>query len=240
MNRNLNHKFYSSETTLDYYDKLAEIGLFKFEEKLINMFLSPNHNILDIGCGAGRVTLALHKKKYKVTGIDYSVKMIELAKKRNINVFVNDVTNLLFEDSTFDSCIFSFNGLMLIDTYEKREKAISEIRRVLKKHGIFIFTTPFLDDKIKTSYWSKKIDFYGIPLENMDFNQKLMLSDEILDEDDIDYYIHVPLLEEIYTLLENYDFKILAQGKRLEDFEKEEFEDLLDNNYYWVVSNEKD
>ena len=38
-----------------------------------------NKTILDIGCGSGRISLLLAEKGAKVTGVDYSLKMIELA-----------------------------------------------------------------------------------------------------------------------------------------------------------------
>lgn len=239
MNENLNKEFYNAKVILEHYDKMVTIGLFDYEKFLINKFITRDHNVLDIGCGAGRVTLALQKMNYNVMGIDYSIKMIEIAKKKKINVIVDDVTNLSFGDNIFDSCIFSFNGLMLIETYEGRKKALSEISRVLKKHGILVFTTPFLDDKIKTKYWSEKIRSFGISVDEMNFEQKLCLSDEVLDEEGLDFYIHIPLLEEVHTLLKDVGFVILEKGIRLEEFGEERYEKLLDNNYYWVVSNEK-
>ena len=38
-----------------------------------------NKTIFDIGCGSGRISLLLAEKGAKVTGVDYSLKMIELA-----------------------------------------------------------------------------------------------------------------------------------------------------------------
>lgn len=42
---------------------------------------SRNKTLLDIGCGSGRVALLLAEKGVKVTGIDYSSEMIDLANR---------------------------------------------------------------------------------------------------------------------------------------------------------------
>ena len=51
----------------DYHDLLFS--------KLI---LDENDSVLDLGCGEGSITLPLAKKVRKVTGVDSSVKMLEL------------------------------------------------------------------------------------------------------------------------------------------------------------------
>lgn len=40
---------------------------------------SPNSTILNVGCGSGRISIALAEKGANITGIDYSSQMIELA-----------------------------------------------------------------------------------------------------------------------------------------------------------------
>jgi ubiquinone/menaquinone biosynthesis C-methylase UbiE len=90
--------------------------------------------ILDLGSGAGRHLL---KTKGKLYLVDFSDKMIKLAKKRakqkNINAefFVADASKLPFEDNYFDSAI-SIAVIHCITTKSKREKAIKELYRVLK------------------------------------------------------------------------------------------------------------
>lgn len=59
--------------------------------------LNKNMKILDIGCGAGAYTLALSEYAHSVTGVDFSPKMIECAKKsaekysiKNAEFYVKD------------------------------------------------------------------------------------------------------------------------------------------------------
>ncbi|MCX6731735.1 MAG: methyltransferase domain-containing protein [Candidatus Parcubacteria bacterium] len=87
-------KYWNFEETAEEFDEIYDNkgGIFKrFINKIfrkgmrerVTMTLkecdSGNKTVLDIGCGSGRVALLLAEKGMKVTGIDYSLKMIELA-----------------------------------------------------------------------------------------------------------------------------------------------------------------
>lgn len=116
--------------------------------------------ILDIGCGAGRITFALYDLGYKnILGIDLSEEMITECnsikgnRNANINFLVADAAKIPFEDNSFDVCIFSFNGLMTIPKYENRLCAVKEIYRILKSDGKFIFTAHDINNIKFLDYW---------------------------------------------------------------------------------------
>lgn len=69
-------------------------------------FINENCSVLEVGCGTGELLNGL-KSKYK-TGIDFSPKMIEIAKKNfeNIRFEVMDASSLKF-DEKFDVIIIS-------------------------------------------------------------------------------------------------------------------------------------
>jgi ubiquinone/menaquinone biosynthesis C-methylase UbiE len=101
--------------------------------------------VLDLACGEGYNTRMLARKGAKVTGIDFSEKMIELAKseevkeKLGIHYYISDATDLKeFESNNFD-LVTCFMSLQDIENYEK---AISEVARVLRKSGRFVFSIP--------------------------------------------------------------------------------------------------
>ena len=50
-------------------------------EKFISLF-KPGASVLDVGCGSGVKSEILEKKRLEVTGIDFSEKMLEIAKRR--------------------------------------------------------------------------------------------------------------------------------------------------------------
>lgn len=123
------------------YDKINNsISLFThsfFRKDAVNNIPDEHFKILDLCCGTGDICSLLQKKytNAKITGIDFSKKMLEIAKKKypKIHFTEQDVQNLPFEDNSFDLCTISF-GLRNVDDIHK---VLKEIRRVLTKDGIF-------------------------------------------------------------------------------------------------------
>lgn len=123
------------------------VGLWQSEEKILTRLFAREDSLLELGCGTGRIAIALWELGYRyLTGIDYSAEMI--AEARRINqvqeygvVFqCQDATGLEFDDATFDGAVFGFNGLQMIPGRENRRRAMAEIRRVLKPGSWFVFT----------------------------------------------------------------------------------------------------
>jgi ubiquinone/menaquinone biosynthesis C-methylase UbiE len=100
--------------------------------------------VLEVACGTGLVALKLAERVSKVSGIDISAPMIDEAKKKlmekgsdNVEFFVEDAYSLHFENDLFDTVIC--NNAMQNMKYPQR--ALAEIRRVLKPGGRFISAT---------------------------------------------------------------------------------------------------
>lgn len=96
--------------------------------------------ILDIGCGSYPFFLVSTKFKEKY-GIDPSVN-VSSVKNKNIYLNRQDVSKekLPFKDNYFDA-------ITMLAVFEHIEQdklnfVLGEIRRVLKKNGVFIITTP--------------------------------------------------------------------------------------------------
>lgn len=134
---------YSNPHIIESY---MTVGLWPSEEKMIDSFFRPGTSVLDIGCGAGRTSIALVEKGYEVTGIDLLPGMIEAAeiqaKSHNVkvNFKVMDAVNLDFPDESFNNAIFSFNGFEQIPGKKNREKVLRRVWELLKSDGCFIIT----------------------------------------------------------------------------------------------------
>ena len=102
------------------------------------MNIKPRAMVLDLCCGTGDFSKLINKiyPRAKVIGIDFSSEMLKLAKLKNPNgVFLQaDCTNIPFSEKEFQYATIGF-GLRNI---ENREKAISEIYRILETDGILL------------------------------------------------------------------------------------------------------
>lgn len=232
MNTEFVKRTYENESIVEYYNDIAfNFGLFKSEKLLFQNYCSRKSNILDIGCGAGRTTIGLYKIGYtNITGVDISENMIMRAKKnaKDICFIQADVLNLPMYDESFDVAFFSFNGLMLIPEYEIRKQAVDEISRVLKPGGLFIFSTPFLDNKLNGEFWKTRL------AEILDIRKA---GDLLIEDNGVNnIYIHIPMLEEVIELVTSCSMKIIEKRRRIEIcLEDKDIEENLDDNFYWVV-----
>lgn len=93
-----------------------------------------DEKILDLGCGEGTLAKEIQNRGAKVIGVDLSEDMVDKAKEKGIEAFVMGVTNLQFEDETFDK-VFSNAVLHWVKDLNTSAK---EISRVLKKDGKFV------------------------------------------------------------------------------------------------------
>ena len=144
----------------DFMNNIISFGLHKIIKKLaINKLeLKNGTKALDLCCGTGDITKLLSDRKEieKVIGVDYSKKMLAIAKGKIFSLkteFIEaDCLKLPFEDNSFDLITMCF-GLRNI---EDKNSALSEIKRVLKNDGQFLhmdfgkgnFLTNFVFDKI--------------------------------------------------------------------------------------------
>lgn len=127
----------------EYYDKMnnfISLGthyIIKFLA-LKELAIQPRTMIIDLCCGTGDFTKIISNfyPRAKVIGLDFSNKMLKLAKSKNPNgVFIqSDCTNLPFAEGEFDYITMAF-GLRNI---QNKDKAISECYRILNKGGKFL------------------------------------------------------------------------------------------------------
>lgn len=146
---------------VDHYGRAASsVGLWLSEEKVFRKFFRPEETLLDVGCGAGRISIGLWELGYRhLLGIDFSPEMIERARRitrlleYGISFRCGDATDLELDDDSFDGAIFSFNGLMQIPRRERRRRAFSEIGRVVRPGGFFVFTTHDRANRRFKNFW---------------------------------------------------------------------------------------
>ena len=136
--------------------------------------------ILEVGCGNGYVAEQITKKfDVELVGIDFCEEFIKIAKKRNLKKAtfqVGDVLNLKFDNASFD-IVFAERCLINLDSWKKQQKALNEIRRVLKDGGVFLMIEAFTDglDNLNKARKSVGLDNIPQPYHNLFFNKKKFL-----------------------------------------------------------------
>ena len=102
--------------------------------------LKPGDKILEIGCGIGTVVHELAKQDCDIQGTDISQVAIEYGRSKygDIRLDVQPAEGLAFEDASFD-VVLSFD---LFEHIARIDLHVSEVRRILKAGGYYLFQTP--------------------------------------------------------------------------------------------------
>ena len=180
------------------------IGIWQSEKETILQYCNQNDPIIDIGCGAGRVAIALGELSFKnIWAIDHNEAMIKEAikispRKYNIQYRIEDVVNISGDIPIgyFKCAIFSHNGFTSIIGQEKRKKALDNILKLLQPNGIFIFTTleiPTSKNSPFFEFWRKRSKIMSVTDDKF--------GDIIVMDDGYPILNHFTTFDEIYKLV---------------------------------------
>lgn len=142
MNLDANLEKYESQDVVSYYEKQTDLQ--PCEAYLFGKYLKPGLAILDMGVGGGRTTPHLSRGASRYVGADYSRAMVDCCRAHfpTLEFRHCDATDMAqFADSEFDTVVFSFNGIDVINSDEGRMRCLAETARVLKPGGLFIFSS---------------------------------------------------------------------------------------------------
>jgi SAM-dependent methyltransferase len=131
---------YRSPSVVSRY---VTIGLWPAEEILIADFVPDEARVLDLGCGAGRTSIALAELGLEVVGIDISEPMIEVARDQALRAGVQertefhvmDARQLDLPEDSFDVALFSYNGIELVPGREGKRLVLEQVHRSLAPGG---------------------------------------------------------------------------------------------------------
>jgi ubiquinone/menaquinone biosynthesis C-methylase UbiE len=127
------------ERVADKYDSVWSSLTRQFVPQVISAAqVSSGMSVLDVACGPGYVSAAVKQLGAVPTGIDFSEKMIAIAKEMlpDVSFLQGDAQDLPFESASFDRVLINF-GLLHVS---QPRKASAEACRVLKRGGRLGFT----------------------------------------------------------------------------------------------------
>ncbi|MBT3387549.1 MAG: bifunctional demethylmenaquinone methyltransferase/2-methoxy-6-polyprenyl-1,4-benzoquinol methylase UbiE [Desulfobacula sp.] len=145
----IKHMFDRIAPRYDYLNRLLSLKRDTFwrTQMVKAARLDKNNRVLDVACGTCDVALeasAQLKGRVHITGLDFSLNMLRLGKKKippDISLVNGDVLHLPFGPQSFDVVFIAFG----IRNIMNRHKAVCEFFSILKKGGRLVvleLTTP--------------------------------------------------------------------------------------------------
>ena len=102
--------------------------------------------VLDLGCGTGSMTLELARRGYDMTGIDYSVEMLDIARARAEDEGLSDKMLWLCQDlrefelyGTVDLAVSCLDTVNHLTSVQDLSKFLALVHNYLVPNGLFIF-----------------------------------------------------------------------------------------------------
>lgn len=145
MNTALHKNWFEDWFNSPYYHILYKQRSFKEAELFIDnliTYLHPpaNARFLDLGCGKGRHSIYLNKKKYDVTGFDLSPESIKCAQQyenNSLHFYVQDMRKP-FCKTGFDYAVNMFTSFGYFENEADNFATIDAVSNSLKPEGIFV------------------------------------------------------------------------------------------------------
>lgn len=124
---------------LEFYYRWFK-GWINLLDRFLPLKKGSGKKVLELGCAIGAFSKLLREREFNVTAIDISQFIIEKAKKlqSGIKFKVLDIEKKIKLNEKYDY-IFAFE---VLEHLENPRKALSNIKVLLNKNGVLIFSTP--------------------------------------------------------------------------------------------------
>ena len=122
------------------YNETRKADPYLLSRMLHHLQLKPSGNYLDVGCGTGNYTIRLQEQNGRFTGVEPSLKMLEIARQRSsaIQWVQGKAERLPLADKAYDAALAS----LTLHHWTSLGQGFQELRRVLQPEAkVLIFTS---------------------------------------------------------------------------------------------------
>jgi len=140
----------------DFLNRLLSLGIDQQWRQFVGRRLADldHPQVLDVACGTADLSLAIRQcnRQAKVVGLDFSVRMLDLAKEKirqsseidALDLLAGSAEDLPFSDQSFDALTIAFGIRNVID----RPRALCEFCRVMKPGARLVVLEFSLPDQL--------------------------------------------------------------------------------------------
>jgi ubiquinone/menaquinone biosynthesis C-methylase UbiE len=131
---------------------VADEAAYQKKLEVTRSYFRPDMDVLEFGCGTGSTAISHAPSVRHIRAIDYSSKMIEIARKKTDRA---NIENVSFEQATIeeidlpDQSLDAVLGLSILHLLENKDEVIAKVHRMLKPGGIFVTSTACIGDTMK-------------------------------------------------------------------------------------------
>ena len=143
------HRFW--DRIADRYAKspVPDEAVYRRKLETTQRYLEPEMEVLEFGCGTGSTAIVHAPFVKHITAIDISARMIEIAKGKadagkiaNVSFEQGTIEDIAAPDQSYDVVL----GLSILHLVENKDAVIAKVHRLLKPGGVFVSSTPCLQD----------------------------------------------------------------------------------------------
>lgn len=233
-----------------YYTRAAHfLGLWTSERLLMERFLPDRStDLVEAGCGAGRVTLGLWKLGYRrICAFDFADELLDQARSLaagqradGIVFRCADATSVARAEfgrgvgEGFAGALFMFNGLMQIPGRENRRRALRSLHGLCRAGAPLIFTSHDRDRaRDEGTWWRQEAGKWERGIQDPRLGD---FGDRLFTDESGEVFIHIPDRAEIVADLEatGWDPHFDAMRSELAD-ETPAVADFSDDCRFWVA-----
>jgi ubiquinone/menaquinone biosynthesis C-methylase UbiE len=160
----------SEKEYFNYLMKRTKLSFLTRKLMYTSLLKKVKGKTLDIGCGLGEM---LYICKNGV-GVDINIYCVEYCRSKGLKCFVGSAEKIPFKEGSFDTMLC----FHVLEHLRDANKAIKEIRRVLKIGGELILVVPtecgFRRDKTHIKFWNKEnikelLEKFNFEIESMKY-----------------------------------------------------------------------